>query len=160
MNTQPAQRNTRQRQVVLEELQKLATHPTAAGLYGIVRRRLPKISLGTVYRNLELLARQGTIQKLDLGSQQARFDGDVHRHDHVQCVQCGRVDDIHGPPLDLPGGSADDSGGYQIFDYRLQYLGLCPRCRATREKGDRPRGCEPFFPQNDSSHTTRETGSC
>ena len=49
-------RNTRQREVILEELRKLASHPTAVGLYEIVRRRLPRISLGTVYRNLELLA--------------------------------------------------------------------------------------------------------
>ena len=147
----PVQRNTRQRQVILEELQKLTSHPTAVGLYEIVRRRLPKISLGTVYRNLELLGRLGMIQKLEVGGREARFDGDVQRHDHVRCVQCGRVDDIHGPPLDLLGGMADDSGGYQILGYRLQYLGLCPavqgRARAimsrekrrflTTSKGDR-----------------------
>ena len=55
----PIQRNTRQRQVILEELQKLTSHPTAVSLYQIVRHRVPKISLGTVYRNLELLARSG-----------------------------------------------------------------------------------------------------
>jgi len=53
------QRNTRQRQVVLEELRKLTSHPTAAELYEITRARLPKISLGTVYRNLEVLAENG-----------------------------------------------------------------------------------------------------
>ena len=99
------QRNTRQRQVILEELQKLTSHPTAAGLYEIVRRRLPKISLGTVYRNLELLARTGLIQKLEFGGGEARFDGNVDRHDHVRCVRCGRVDDISAPPLDLFGGA-------------------------------------------------------
>jgi Fur family ferric uptake transcriptional regulator len=130
MNAQQFQRNTRQRQVILEELQRLTSHPTAAGLYEIVRRRLPRISLGTVYRNLEMLARLGLIQKLDLGGSEARFDGNVHRHDHVRCVRCGRVDDILGPPLDLSGGNADDSGGYQLLGYRLQYLGVCPQCRA------------------------------
>jgi Fur family transcriptional regulator, ferric uptake regulator len=155
MNGQSSQRNTRQRQIILEELQKLTSHPTAAVLYEIVRRRLPKISLGTVYRNLELLARTGLILKLDIGGSEARFDGNVHRHDHVRCVQCGRVDDIHGPPLDLSGGKANDFGGYtvsgqdcpafsipnrigqtkpcgayQLLGYRLQYFGVCPQCRA------------------------------
>ena len=77
MYTNRLQRNTRQRQVILEELQKLTSHPTAAVLYDIVRRRLPKISLGTVYRNLELLARMGMVQKLELAGGEARFDGNV-----------------------------------------------------------------------------------
>ena len=66
------QRNTRQRQVILEELRCLESHPTAAALHAIVRRRLPKISLGTVYRNLELLARKGMIQKLESAGAEAR----------------------------------------------------------------------------------------
>ena len=71
------QRNTPQRKVILEELQKAASHPTAAELYEIVRRRLPRISLGTVYRNLELLSESGLIRKLSMGSAEARFDGDL-----------------------------------------------------------------------------------
>ena len=75
MRTNRLQRNSRQRQVILEELRKLTSHPTAAVLYAVVRRRLPKISLGTVYRNLELLARMGVVQKLELAGGEARFDG-------------------------------------------------------------------------------------
>ena len=77
MRFEPQQRTTRQRQVILEELQKLQSHPTAAALYEIVRRRVPKISLGTVYRNLELLARTGLIRKLEFAGAEARFDGNV-----------------------------------------------------------------------------------
>ena len=124
-------RNTRQRSVILEELRKLASHPTAAGLYEIVRRRLPNISLGTVYRNLELLARLGLIRKLEIGGRQARFDGNADSHFHVQCVRCGRVDDIHAPPLDLLGGESNDFSGYQILGYTLQFHGICQRCGKT-----------------------------
>jgi Fur family transcriptional regulator, ferric uptake regulator len=126
------QRRTQQRQVILEELQKLRSHPTAAGLYAIVRQRLPKISLGTVYRNLELLVQAGVAQKLDVCGGEARFDGDVRRHDHVRCLGCGRVDDIHGPALDLLGGAANDFGGYQIVGQRVEFLGLCPACQDQR----------------------------
>ncbi|MCE5267427.1 MAG: transcriptional repressor [Planctomycetaceae bacterium] len=147
-----SQRNTQQRQAVLEELRKLTSHPTAATLYEIVRRRLPKISLGTVYRNLELLTRLGTIQKLEVGGEEARYDGNVQRHGHVRCVKCGRVDDIDAPSLDLSGGTANDSGAYQLLDYRIQFLGICPQCRAgarnTGSLGKAP--VEPDETANDS----------
>jgi len=123
------QRNTRQREVILEELRKLSSHPTAAGLYEIVRRRLPRISLGTVYRNLELLAAMGTIQKLDLAGSQARFDGNVDRHHHVRCTGCGRVDDVPGAPLDLARAKDNDCSGYELLGYRLEFVGICPGCR-------------------------------
>ncbi len=82
MPTRKRQRNTQQRQVILEELQKLTSHPTVAEVYEIVRKRLSKISLGTVYRNLELLAQNRTIQKLDISGTEARFDGNPERHWH------------------------------------------------------------------------------
>jgi Fur family ferric uptake transcriptional regulator len=123
------QRNTRQRQVILEELRNLSSHPTAVGLYEIVRRRLPRISLGTVYRNLELLAAMGTIQKLDLAGAQARFDGNPGCHHHVRCTGCGRVDDVSGAPLDLAKLRHNDSSGYLLLAYRLELIGICPRCR-------------------------------
>lgn len=128
MKTTSVQRNTRQRQVILEELQKVTSHPTATTLYEIVRRRLPKVSLGTVYRNLELLARLGLIQKLDLAGGEARFDGNVAQHDHLRCVRCGRVDDVSAPALDLSGGRTNDWRGYQILGHRLEFLGICPKC--------------------------------
>jgi Fur family transcriptional regulator, ferric uptake regulator len=122
-------RNTRQRQVILEELQKLNTHPTAAGLYAIVRRKIPKISLGTVYRNLELLNRMEMIQKLDCSSGEARYDGTVTYHDHVRCVNCGRVDDLVGPPLAVTRGGKEDWKGYKVLGHRLEFFGVCPKCR-------------------------------
>ena len=132
MKTQAPQRNTKQRQVILEELQKLTSHPTAVGLYRIVSRRLPKISLGTVYRNLDLLTRAGIIQKLEFGSEEARFDGNLTPHHHIRCVKCGRVDDIHGPPLDLLGGKRDDFNDYCVLGHRIEFFGVCPQCKDLR----------------------------
>ena len=121
-------RYTRQREVILEELRKLTSHPTAAGLYEIVRRRLPKVSLGTVYRNLELMARMGIVQKLEFSAGEARFDGNVESHDHIRCVRCGRVDDVRSAPLELCEINHDDCQGYQVLGHRLELLGLCPQC--------------------------------
>ena len=132
MKSPTPQRNTKQRQVILEELQKLSSHPTAAGLYKIVSCRLPKISLGTVYRNLDLLTRAGVIRKLEFGSEEARFDGNPRPHDHIRCVKCGKVDDIHRPPLDLVGGVVNDFDGYDVLGHRVEFFGLCPQCKNSR----------------------------
>jgi Fur family transcriptional regulator, ferric uptake regulator len=128
MEDRPLRRNTRQRQVILNELQKLTSHPTAAGLYRIVVRRLPKISLGTVYRNLDLLAKTGVIRKLEFGGGEARFDGNLTPHDHIRCVKCGKIDDIPHPPFDLLGGVKDDFNGYCVLGHRVEFFGVCPQC--------------------------------
>jgi Fur family transcriptional regulator, peroxide stress response regulator len=127
-------RNTRQRKLILEELQKLKTHPTAASLYIIVRRRMPKISLGTVYRNLELLNQMGMVRKLDFSGGEARYDGNVEDHDHLRCICCMRVDDAPGPPLAITGGGKEDLGGYKVFGHRLEFFGVCPKCRRSQAK--------------------------
>ena len=145
MGGERLQRNTRQREVILEELRKLSSHPTAVGLYEIVRRRLPRISLGTIYRNLELLAETGTIQKLDLGGSEARFDGNVQRHNHVRCTCCGRVEDAPEAPLDLARIKNNDCNGYEFLGYRLEFVGVCPCCREQ---------------SNTSHHKREENGTC
>jgi len=121
-------RITKQREIILEELKKLSSHPSADELYEQVRRQLPHVSLGTVYRNLDFLSQQGLIAKLSMAGGQARYDGNMERHDHVRCVSCGRVDDIAAAPIEgvtLPEGPP----GFVITEYRLEFLGICPDCR-------------------------------
>ena len=77
-------RMTRQRRVILEELKKANSHLTADGVYDVVRQQLPRISLGTVYRNLEILSESGVIKKLEFGSSQKLFDGRPENHYHVR----------------------------------------------------------------------------
>ena len=132
MNTTTRRRNTRQRQVILEELRKLHSHPSAAALYEIVRKRLPNISLGTVYRNLELLSRTGVIQKLNTGQTEARFDGITDQHYHVCCDSCGRVDDLSDAPPDLIDNSVGELQGYEILGHQLQFIGICPDCKGKK----------------------------
>ncbi|MDE7371172.1 MAG: transcriptional repressor, partial [Desulfovibrio sp.] len=121
-------RMTRQRAEILAELRKAKTHPTAEEIHAKVRRALPRISLGTVYRNLELLAQAGEILRLE-GGHGRRFDGDVSPHLHVRCVRCGRVADVCGPAPapELEGLSA---AGFGILGARIELAGLCERCAA------------------------------
>ena len=127
-------RHTRQRQVILEELRKLDSHPTAAELHELVRRRLPRVSLSTVYRNLELLVDQGQAKRLDAASGQNRYDGETDQHCHVRCVRCGRVDDMPELPEELVTRHAKRLRAYKILDWRLQLQGVCSDCRKAEKK--------------------------
>lgn len=132
MNTEAnIARMTRQRRIILEELRQLTTHPTADDLYEIVRKRLPRISLGTVYRNLDVLSRTGVILRLEMGGSQYRFDGNPWPHAHVRCVHCGRVADVHAEQTPVPLPGPDAACGYHVTGYRMEYTGTCPECRSA-----------------------------
>jgi Fur family transcriptional regulator, peroxide stress response regulator len=123
-----------QRQVILEELQGEKTHPSAQEIFERVRHRLPKISLGTVYRNLEQLAAHGLIQKIEAARGQRRFDGDLSEHYHVRCLYCGRVDDAPLPKLSRLNQTFGKMSEYTILGHRLEFVGICPRCREILEE--------------------------
>ena len=91
-------RNSKQRQQVLEAVKSVSCHPTAEQIFQMVRQTNPTISLGTVYRNLNLLAEMGEIMKLDLGCESDHFDGTTQEHGHLVCTRCGAIEDL---PCDL-----------------------------------------------------------
>ena len=127
-------RHTRQRQLTLQVLRQTPSHPTARELHTRLRRIMPRISLGTVYRNVEVLARQGAIRKLVAGGTEARFDGNTGPHQHIRCIRCGRVDDADLPALrpstlGLAAGQNSEVSGYEVLGFTLDLLGVCPRCR-------------------------------
>jgi Fur family ferric uptake transcriptional regulator len=125
-------RMTHQRQVILEEVMKDPHHPTADEIYDRVRRRLPRISMGTVYRNLDILSSSGFISKIEPGLPQMRFDGKTKEHYHITCMRCGKIEDAHIEPLDNALESLESSLGhltkYGIFGHKLEFLGLCRSC--------------------------------
>jgi Fur family ferric uptake transcriptional regulator len=123
-------RKTKQREVILDELMKLCTHPSADELYGRVKKRLPRISLGTVYRNLDVLSREGIIRRLEIAGSQKRFDADTGDHQHIRCVRCGRIDDLAaGADRVRCDARVAQGTGYRVLGWRIEYLGICPACR-------------------------------
>lgn len=127
--------NTSQRRVIIEELRKLDTHPTADELYLIVRKSLPQISLGTVYRNLELLSEAGEILKIELTGKQKRFDGKVEKHFHLRCGSCGNIEDIALKEMNTIDKKLHKLVEKMKFDgFRLELSGLCSSCRADKTK--------------------------
>jgi Fe2+ or Zn2+ uptake regulation protein len=128
-----APRLTPQRKVILEELRNTRSHPTADEVYDLVRKRLPHVSLGTIYRNLDFLSSQGLIRKLDKVGSQMRFDAFIDPHLHVSCVGCGKV-------ADLPQDAASvvvrikDQTAFEITGHWLELYGVCPDCKKEKKK--------------------------
>jgi|FLOH01.1.fsa_nt_gi Fe2+ or Zn2+ uptake regulation protein len=86
MNT----RNTFQRQVILEFLRKTCSHPSAETIHKVVVKQVPTITLATVYRNLNILADQGIIRRLEV-NKEYRYDGCIANHQHCVCSKCGKI---------------------------------------------------------------------
>lgn len=118
---------TKQRELILDAVMQSTTHPTADELFQTIRPKLPTISLATVYRNLNLLAKDGRIRKISMPDMPDRFDWRMTVHDHLLCTKCHRVFDFTLPqPLDDQIASVS---GMQVESYSLVARGLCPTCR-------------------------------
>ena len=126
---------TRQRRAILEELARTDGHPTADELYHRLRKDLPRISLGTIYRNLELLAEHGLVRKLEVAGSQKRFDADTSEHYHVRCERCGRVEDVAVDHLGHLDDAVAEASEYRILGHRLKFVGVCPACQRKEVGG-------------------------
>lgn len=131
-------RMTNQREIILRELIKSKEHLTADELYDIVKKDMPRISLATVYRNLEILSEARLIGKLEISGRQKRFDYDVSDHDHIYCAVCHRVDNLNIERKSLNAEQLGEAAGYSITGCRLEIIGICPDCQEKdpgKEKG-------------------------
>ena len=138
-------RTTRQRQQVFAALQGDHTHPLAHEIYRRVHKKLPRVSLATVYRNLHSLVEDGKIRTLVLDEQGARFDPETSQHDHFVCERCGRVVDLflrRARRVDL---SSLTRQGYVVTTDDLTVHGICRVCAARRRpsRASRPAARQP-----------------
>ena len=121
-------RNTAQRRRILEVLQSTDTHPTASRVFDEVRQHIPSISLGTVYRNLNVLVSQGTIQKISCEDAEDRYDAITTPHIHFYCRNCGCVSDVQDDQAYRDLAKLVDDLDEDIETYSLICYGKCPRC--------------------------------
>lgn len=128
MSTPGKTRNTRQRTIVYGTLKNANDHPTAEMLLDTVRKTLPTISLGTVYRNLNVLKDQGLIIEVHGADRTTHFDADLTPHAHFTCRRCGAISDLHDCPApDWQRHSCLDA--YTIETATIAFRGICPECR-------------------------------
>jgi Fur family peroxide stress response transcriptional regulator len=121
-------RYSRQRELIYNAVLGSKEHPTAEMVYQWLKPANPNLSLGTVYRNLNLLAQEGVLIRMPFPVE--RYDGDVHPHSHFRCRACSRVFDIEldqGPEIDQAAAKAVP--GFQVEGHELIFTGVCPECR-------------------------------
>ena len=119
---------SRQREAILHFLESRKDHPTADVIYAHLKEQDPKISLGTVYRNLALLSDLGRIRTFATGDGKEHYDPNTAAHSHLICRSCGAVSDIQVVcPEDITREAASESGG-NIEESQLFFYGLCGRC--------------------------------
>ena len=122
-------RMTSQRRVILDALKSSKSHPSADMVYDFVRARIPNVSLGTVYRNLETMYRNKMIVKIETPDGQKRFDYNTEAHPHFHCDKCGKIEDI---PMELEAPAPDPGSSWMqqrvITSSTLHYRGLCADC--------------------------------
>jgi Fur family peroxide stress response transcriptional regulator len=125
-------RETRQREAILNILRSTNSHPTADWIYDEVRKLIPNISKGTVYRNLKILREMGEIAELDLSGTVSRYEGRRENHYHFRCIRCGRVFDLDEPvDRELDTRVARETG-FKVSYHQLEFRGLCKECQQIK----------------------------
>lgn len=122
-------KRSKQRDAILEVLQGTKAHPTADVIYEEVRKKIPNISLGTVYRNLAKLSDDNIIIKLGAGTGVEHFDGTPTPHYHVMCTQCGAIVDIEAEPLNELNDWAAKLFKGEIYKHSTIFFGKCESCK-------------------------------
>lgn len=126
MNTS---KRSKQRDAILDAVKNTKCHPTADWVYSEVRKIIPNISLGTVYRNLSKLSDERVIAKLSLGTASEHFDGNTELHYHVHCIDCDRIYDIENKlTFDINEWASELFNG-EIFDHYTVFSGRCSKCK-------------------------------
>ncbi len=119
---------SRQRQMIYNFLMTRKDHPTADVVYRNVRQEYPNISLGTVYRNLTLLADRGEILRLQVGDGVDHFDADTSKHCHFFCSSCGAVTDMQLDCLEEMLAKAQQKSQGRIESQSTCFYGTCEKC--------------------------------
>lgn len=136
-------KHSRQRENIKKYLMQRCDHPTAETVYLAMKEDFPNISLGTVYRNLSLLAELGEILKISVGSGPDRFDANLEPHYHFFCNECGRVLDLEMASVEHINVIAEHGFEGRIEGSITHFFGKCPECLAkefSQKTIDKPKG--------------------
>lgn len=126
-------RETRQRRIVYEAIKQTRHHPTADWIFDRVRTEMPKISLGTVYRNLNVLKSEGMLRELVGTDRRARYEARMEPHAHFMCTVCSEVRDVEDVPS-LAWETLRDLVGCEVAEQRVEFRGTCPACQRRAMK--------------------------
>lgn len=120
---------TPQRLAVYRYLMGTKKHPSAETIYKALQEDYPTMSLATVYKAINTLVDVGLIQEINVGEGNFRYDFNAEPHPHIQCIKCGRVDDLEGYSLDSLNKEASKHTDYDILSNKVYFYGICPNCK-------------------------------
>ena len=124
-------RNTVQRQIILEAIKDMHTHPTVEEVYLKIHKVHPTISKATIHRNLRLLARRGEIRQVSLPDEADRFDRRTGQHYHFRCKVCGSLSDIDVESIAGINETVQQKYGFQVDGHDVVFKGICAKCGET-----------------------------
>jgi len=127
-------KRSKQRDRILELLRTTDTHPTASWIYDRLKKEFPDLSLGTVYRNLNILIEQDLIRKIDFGSTFDRYDANTSQHYHFICERCGSITDLKMSIDDELNKRVDMDTNFKTERHRIEFYGLCDNCVKETEE--------------------------
>lgn len=127
----PRRHRSRQRERILAWLRSTESHPTATEIHRALLPELPALSLGTVYRNLEVLVAEGVVDEVASSVGAARYDGNLDPHHHFDCERCGRIVDVELPVPRGLGRRLAVEQGLRARRIRISFSGLCSDCSPT-----------------------------
>jgi Fur family transcriptional regulator, peroxide stress response regulator len=120
---------TPQRIAVYKYLKSTSEHPSAEVIYKALQSDYPTMSLATVYKALKTLVEVDLVQELNVGEGNFRYDGKVCPHSHIQCLSCGKVDDIDSLCFSDLNEKIKDHTDYEVMTNQVYFYGLCGDCK-------------------------------
>lgn len=127
-------RNTRQKDIILQAVKAHGCHPSAEELYALLKPEHPRLSLATVYRNLNQFAELGELRRISISGEPMRFDGQMETHTHAICERCGCIidlfDDEFAKQLHAHIQKVQENSFFKVQSAELLYQGLCEDCAA------------------------------
>lgn len=123
---------THQRQVLYEVMQTMPGHPSPEEVYARVKKRVPAISLATVYKNIHLFVQKGVLKQLSMHHGSLRVELNSHIHHHMVCSHCKAITDIAEKDLGVLPAVRELPGGFQVERYSIDVIGICAACQKTR----------------------------
>jgi Fur family peroxide stress response transcriptional regulator len=126
-------KRSKQREKILELLRSTGSHPTASWLYDRLKKEFPDLSMGTVYRNLNILIEQGLVRKIEFGSTFDRYDANINPHYHFICERCGAIIDLNLPMYEEINKRVEETTSLKAKRHRIEFFGLCDNCLAENK---------------------------
>ncbi len=127
--------NTHQRQVLYRALAESDDHPSPEALYERVKKEIPVISLGTVYRNIKIFEQHGLLREVTPLHEPSRLDANLTDHHHLVCQRCRSIVDVPAEDIEPVRFRRGSPQGFQVERYEIEVLGICSRCAKERDAG-------------------------